>query len=175
VLVGGGGGCPNDRLVYRDVDGDGYGAMNALPVDSCDGSVPVGYAANATDCNDTSATVYPNAPEINDGIDNQCSGNEGFGVTDEISGMDGFSTVLNKTQFSWTPQSGATSYGVVRSTTRSFSSGCTVFTSTGTFINDTTLPAPGVVFNYLVRPNAPHAGSWGQRSDGSPRVGGCLP
>ena len=43
------------------------------------------------------------------------------------------------------------------------------------FITDTTLPAPGAVFYYLVRPNAPHKGSWGQKSDGSPRVGGCLP
>ena len=77
VLVSGGGGCPNDRLVYRDVDLDGYGDMTALPVDSCDGSVPAGYADNDSDCNDASATVHPDAPEVNDGVDNQCAGDAG--------------------------------------------------------------------------------------------------
>jgi hypothetical protein len=167
-------GCPNDIKVYRDADGDGYGDMTASPVDSCNGSVPAGYAANATDCNDASAAVYASAPEINDGLDNECSG-EGFGVTDEISGTSGFSTAGSKTRLSWVLQSGATSYSVVRSASPSFSSGCTVFTTTATFISDTALPAPGTAFYYLVRPNAPYKGSFGQRSDGSPRVGGCLP
>jgi hypothetical protein len=175
VLAVGGTGCPNERAVYRDLDVDGYGDVNAAPVDSCDGSVPAGYADNDSDCDDASAAVHPDAPEINDGIDNQCAGGDGFGVVDEISGISGFSTAGSKTRFSWVLQSGATSYSVVRSTTRSFSSGCTVFTSTGAFITDTTLPAPGAVLHYLVRPNAPHKGSWGQKSDGSPRVGGCLP
>jgi hypothetical protein len=167
-------GCPNDIKVYRDADGDGNGDMTASPVDSCNGSVPAGYAANATDCNDASAAVYASAPEINDGLDNECSG-EGFGVTDEISGTSGFSTAGSKTRLSWVLQSGATSYSVVRSASPSFSSGCTVFTTTATFISDTALPAPGTAFYYLVRPNAPYKGSFGQRSDGSPRVGGCLP
>ena len=118
--------------------------------------------------------MYPGATEVNDGIDNQCNGSAGFGATDEMSGVSGFATAGNKTRYSWTPQSGATSYGVVRSTTRGFSSGCTPFTSAGTFITDTTSPAPGVAFYYLVRPNAPYKGSWGQRSDGSLRIGGCL-
>lgn len=168
-------GCPGATDVYRDADADGYGDMTASPVLSCDGLVPAGYAATATDCNDASATVYPGAPEINDGIDNQCNGSAGFGVTDEISGVSGFSTAGSKTQFSWTAQSGATSYSVVRSTTRDFSSGCSVFTTSSTFITDTVLPGSGAAFFYLVRPDAPHAGSWGARSDWSLRLAGCLP
>ena len=160
VLVAG---CPSARLVYLDADVDGYGDMSAAPVSSCDGSVPTGYADTATDCNDANAAVHPNAPEINDGLDNQCNGGAGFGVTDEISGVSGFTTAGDKTRFSWIPQSGATSYSVVRSPTRSFSSGCTLFTSTTTFVTDAALPAPGAVFHYLVRPNAPNSGSWGQR------------
>jgi hypothetical protein len=172
VLVAG---CPNALLVYRDLDADGYGDMAASPVSSCDGSVPTGYADDATDCADTNASVYPGAPEINDGIDNQCSGSAGFGAADEISGVSGFLTAGNKTRYSWSPQSGATSYSVVRSTTRGFSSGCTPFTSTaGTSVTDSTSPALGGVYYYLVRPDTPHKGSWGQRSDGSLRVGGCL-
>jgi hypothetical protein len=166
--------CPSGQLVYRDADGDGYGDPATSPVTSCTGSVPAGYADNATDCNDANATVYPDAPEVNDGIDNQCTGNPGAGVTDEISGVSGFMTAGDKTRLSWTPQSGATFYDVARSTTPGFSSGCALLLSSTPFIIDPQLPAAGTVFNYLVRPSAPHIGSWGQRSDGSPRVGACL-
>jgi hypothetical protein len=168
-------GCPSGIDVYRDTDDDDFGDVTAPPVRSCDGSVPAGYAANATDCNDASASVYPGAPEINDGIDNQCVGSAGFGVTDEISGPTGFSTVASQLRFTWTPQSGATSYSVVRSATRGFSSGCTVFSTINAYIVDSVLPGPGSVFYYLVRPDAPHKGSWGAKGNGSPRVGGCLP
>ncbi len=141
---------------------------------SCDGSVPPGYVNNSTDCNDANVTVYANVPEINDGIDNQCNGNAGFGVTDELSGVSGFATAGDSTLFSWTPQTGATSYDVLRSTTPDFSSGCTLFSSSEPLIVDTELPADGIGFNYLVRPSAPYIESWGQMSDGSERIGGCL-
>ncbi|HUT55024.1 MAG TPA: SUMF1/EgtB/PvdO family nonheme iron enzyme [bacterium] len=42
------------------------------------------------DCDDLNPEVYPNAPEICDGIDNQCDGDFGFGIIDEdvcYSGM----------------------------------------------------------------------------------------
>ncbi len=166
--------CPGSRLVYRDADGDGYGDPNSSPVSSCGESIPTGYADNSTDCNDANATVYPDAMELNDHIDNECSGNAGFGVIDEISGASGFWTAGDKTLFSWTPQSGAASYDVERSTTPGFSSGCMPLSSSGAFIIDTQIPAAGVVFHYLVRPSAPYVGSWGQLSDGVSRVGTCL-
>lgn len=35
------------------------------------------------DCNDADSSVYPNAPELCDGKDNQCQGNTGYGQADE--------------------------------------------------------------------------------------------
>jgi len=51
-----------------DGDGDGFGTNSAL---SCPN---LGF-----DCDDTNSDVYPNAPEICDGIENQCPGNIGYG------------------------------------------------------------------------------------------------
>jgi len=62
---------------YRDVDGDGYG----IPTDSSLAlNKPVGYTADKTDCDDTRATVHPNATEIRDGLDNDCDGEIDEGV-----------------------------------------------------------------------------------------------
>lgn len=71
-------GCPDNLVVYFDNDRDGFGAGNPVTVNAC--SPPDGYAINNTDCDDTKNTVYPNAPEICDGLDNDCNGS-----TDEIS------------------------------------------------------------------------------------------
>jgi sulfatase modifying factor 1 len=59
--------CPTDT------DGDGYGDPGDL---SCTHPEP--------DCNDANRYVYPNALEFcNDGIDNQCPGDVGYGNIDE--------------------------------------------------------------------------------------------
>ena len=61
--------------------------MTASPVrEAAMGRFPRATPPHATDCNDASATVYTGAPEVNDGIDNQCNGSAGFGATDEMSG-----------------------------------------------------------------------------------------
>ncbi len=68
---------PN-TIWYTDIDGDGFGNPNNS-LAACDLS-NAGYVLNADDCNDNAGTVNPNAPEICDGIDNNCDGNidEGF-------------------------------------------------------------------------------------------------
>jgi hypothetical protein len=60
----------NTVTYFLDADGDGYGDA-AHPYVS--GSL-TGYVQDNTDCDDTDATVYPGAPEIVDGKDNNCDG-----------------------------------------------------------------------------------------------------
>ena len=53
---------------YVDTDGDGHGGASAA---YCD--MPSGYVTDATDCDDTSASVYLGATEVvADGIDQDC-------------------------------------------------------------------------------------------------------
>ncbi|MEI6511108.1 MAG: putative metal-binding motif-containing protein [Candidatus Uhrbacteria bacterium] len=56
---------------YVDVDGDGYGDASTGFV-SCD--APIGYVADATDCDDSEASVNPGEHEICNGIDDDCDG-----------------------------------------------------------------------------------------------------
>jgi subtilase family serine protease len=57
--------------VYTDADMDGFGDVNAAA--SYVSTMPQpGYSANQTDCDDASATTYPGAPELCNGIDDDC-------------------------------------------------------------------------------------------------------
>ena len=56
---------------YYDSDLDGQGDPN-VSFNSC--SPPSGHVANSTDCNDTNSTIYQQATELCDGLDNDCDG-----------------------------------------------------------------------------------------------------
>jgi hypothetical protein len=75
---------------YLDEDGDGFGVAGSTMTSS---TVLVGYALLAGDCDDTDPTISPIAPEICNGIDDDCNGVADFaiGINDwEDDDHDGF-------------------------------------------------------------------------------------
>ena len=56
---------------YLDVDGDGFGDEQSF-IQACE--TPEGHSSVGGDCFDGDATVYPNAPGTQHGIDNNCDG-----------------------------------------------------------------------------------------------------
>ncbi len=92
---------------YTDVDGDGFGVDGTEFTATCD--QPPGTATQGGDCDDADDTVFPGAPELCDGLDNDCNGE-----TDDNAGTlyytdaDGDSYGDDATaQFSCTPIPGA--------------------------------------------------------------------
>ena len=63
---------------YKDMDSDNYGDPDSS-IYSCVGPPP-GYVAAGGDCNDNDNSVHPNAPEVCDGVDNNCNGQIDEGI-----------------------------------------------------------------------------------------------
>ncbi|MBX2912300.1 MAG: T9SS type A sorting domain-containing protein [Cyclobacteriaceae bacterium] len=64
--------CDGQYLWYVDSDGDTYGST--ATVSSGNTSPGTGESANDTDCDDNDRDVYPGAPTLPDGKDNDCDG-----------------------------------------------------------------------------------------------------
>ncbi len=84
---------------FADVDGDGFGDFNAQ-LTSCLAAPPVGFVTDSLDCFDNNASVFPGAPEVCDGLDNDCNGLTDDGLTFttyyEDADGDGFGTAASK-------------------------------------------------------------------------------
>jgi len=78
------------QTFYVDLDGDGFGDVTQ-PIEACRPEGLGQVATVAGDCDDLLATVHPAAPEVCDGIDNDCDGHidpAGLSFTD--ADFDGF-------------------------------------------------------------------------------------
>ena len=60
---------PEGSTYYEDSDGDGYGDLSTA-LQAC--TQPAGLITDFSDCDDSSADVYPGAVEICDELDNDC-------------------------------------------------------------------------------------------------------
>jgi len=61
-------------VYYPDSDGDGYGRSNAV-VQSCNPTLPPGFALQGGDCNDNNPNINPGRPEIPcNNTDDNCNG-----------------------------------------------------------------------------------------------------
>ncbi|MFO0682908.1 MAG: putative metal-binding motif-containing protein [Sandaracinus sp.] len=71
---------------YADADADGYGDRTAT-MQGC--AAPLGYTTDQRDCDDTRSSIHPTAPEICDGLDDDCSSGGGREPREDGDG-DGF-------------------------------------------------------------------------------------
>jgi hypothetical protein len=178
---------PDCRDGCLDADGDGYGNAGGLG-NTCLGAdcSPSNRFCNVScvdgdgdahclpgDCQDNNPSVGNQLPEVNDFQDQNCPGDDGFGVVDEISGNAGFLTAGNKNLYGWTHQTGAANYLAVRSGARTFPAGCSSFPTSGNTWSDTATPLVGQILYYLVRPETTARGSWGQGPGGAERAAVC--
>ncbi len=83
---------------YRDFDSDTFGNLTNT-IQNC--TAPAGYVANNTDCNDYITTIYPEAPELCNGISDDCDA-----AVDEIFTNESCSFVCIASSFNWSNNGG---------------------------------------------------------------------
>jgi hypothetical protein len=170
---------------YTDVDGDGVlDCLDPCPTDPDDAdpdSDGDGYSLNGhcspdglPDCDDGNPATYPGAIETNDGADNQCPGDAGFGLIDETGPGSGFHDPLERNEYSWPAQPGADGYEVARAGSADMIDGCVIFATGAPLLVAPTEPAAGAVLFYLNRAASPHTGSWGRGLGDDERTVPCA-
>jgi hypothetical protein len=95
---------PAPATYYRDADGDFHGDPNN-PITGTECSVPSGYVRSNDDCDDAHSTAFPGAPEICDGIDNNCDGQVDEGCSGTCQNASSLSTTnitLTGARLNWT-------------------------------------------------------------------------
>ena len=123
--------CASPATLYRDTDGDGYGNAGDSQV-TC--ASPPGWVALAGDCDDTRPDAHPGAPEVCNGLDEDCDAaiDEGFtapsGSPSLTESRSGTSAVVT-----WTSVSGRDG-----STTSSLGDLALLHASMGDFTSSTT-------------------------------------
>ena len=164
ILVEAGSTSSGINMVLSPLDTDGDGIPDLSDSDDDNDGYP-----DVVDCCATDPTVHPGAPEINDGKDNQCPGDVGYGTSDEIAASLAFTSTRSAANVCWQGQLGATTYQITYSSVPTFSSACCVEVTSGTCWQDSLTPSVSSPLFYLARTLTPFAGSWGTDSAGLPR------
>lgn len=167
-------------LGYRfwlDQDGDGYGTPATSQIAM---SPPTGYVDNDLDCNDANVTIYSGAPELCDGLDNDCDL-----VADNAPAPTArpFLEVSAGVLLDWSITASATSYDVARGRLSALllsggdfgspATTCLADDLVATTLTDPTLPTANDGFFYLVRPvSCGGSGSW---EEGGRQIGARDP
>ncbi len=79
-------------IFVRDTDGDGYGDESRGSMEICAASME-GWSRLSGDCDDDDATIYPEAPQLCDRIENRCAEGGGDPRPSEDVDDDGFAAM----------------------------------------------------------------------------------
>jgi hypothetical protein len=151
--------CPSPIVSYRDADGDGYGG-SAMSSIGC--SIPAGYVANNTDCDDGNAQAW--SPPV------------------EVTHLR--LDVHSSTHLTWDDQGALVGPGVTYDVLRgdeqlpvgSAGDLCEGSAILVTTTIDSSIPPVGTGYRYLVRGHDTcGAGTYGTWSNGTPRISGVCP
>jgi cysteine-rich repeat protein len=79
-------GAADERVFYRDADGDGHGSDSDTVTDC---AAPDGFVAVGGDCNDAEPSVHPGAEELCNAVDDDCDGTADSGSLSFYRDRDG--------------------------------------------------------------------------------------